>query len=430
MTTKVSEKEKSEVSYVGYANLPNQVFRKAVKKGFQFSLMVVGQSGLGKSTLINSLFMTDLYEDTTYSTSPQRIPRTTQVKESTVYIEENGVRLELTVVDTPGFGDVVDNTNCWRPILDHIDTKYEKYINDESRVSRGITEDHRIHCCLYFIPPNGHGLRQIDIEFMKQLHEKVNIVPVIAKADTFTPEECTRFKKLVLQEIADNGIKIYQFPDAELDEEDDAANQKLREAIPFAVVGSSTVLEVNQKKIRGRQYPWGLAEVENADHCDFTTLRNMIIRTHMQDLKDITNKIHYENYRCNKLAGVSSSAGSGDKMAPARDPLAQFEVEKREHEMKMHKMEVEMEEVFDMKVQEKLQKLNDIEVDLNRRKEQMKRSLDQQKRELAEKRHQFEEDKKSFDADHQKYVEQLESMKLSSSGPRGKKDDKSGKKKK
>ena len=34
-----------------------------------------------------------------------------QVKESTVYLQEEGVRLELTVVDTPGFGDVVDNTN-------------------------------------------------------------------------------------------------------------------------------------------------------------------------------------------------------------------------------------------------------------------------------------------------------------------------------
>ena len=32
----------------------------------------------------------------------------------------------------------------------------------------------------------------------------------------------------MLQDIADNGIKIYQFPDAHLDEEDDAANQKLR----------------------------------------------------------------------------------------------------------------------------------------------------------------------------------------------------------
>ncbi len=50
----------------------------------------------------------------------------------------------------------------------------------------------------------------------------------------------------------------------------------------------------------------------------------------------------------------------------SRDPLAQFEVEKREHEMKMHKMEAEMEEVFDMKVQEKLQKLKDIEADVNK----------------------------------------------------------------
>lgn len=52
----------------------------------------------------------------------------------------------------------------------------------------------------------------------------------------------------------------------------------LQEAIPFAVVGSNTVTEVNQKKVRGRMYPWGVVEVENIEHCDFTTLRNMLIR--------------------------------------------------------------------------------------------------------------------------------------------------------
>ena len=34
-----------------------------------------------------------------------------KVKPSTVEMKEGGVRLRLTVVDTPGFGDAVDNTD-------------------------------------------------------------------------------------------------------------------------------------------------------------------------------------------------------------------------------------------------------------------------------------------------------------------------------
>lgn len=34
-----------------------------MKKGFEFTLMVVGESGLGKSTLVDSLFDTDIYPD-------------------------------------------------------------------------------------------------------------------------------------------------------------------------------------------------------------------------------------------------------------------------------------------------------------------------------------------------------------------------------
>ena len=41
------------------------ILSKTVKRGFEFTLMVVGESGLGKSTMINSLFLTELYRNRT-----------------------------------------------------------------------------------------------------------------------------------------------------------------------------------------------------------------------------------------------------------------------------------------------------------------------------------------------------------------------------
>lgn len=37
----------------------------------------------------------------------------------------------------------------------------------------------------------------LDVEFMQRLHDKVNIIPIISKADTMTPDEVTEYKKQV-----------------------------------------------------------------------------------------------------------------------------------------------------------------------------------------------------------------------------------------
>uniref|UniRef100_A0A8C5T9U0 Septin-type G domain-containing protein n=1 Tax=Malurus cyaneus samueli TaxID=2593467 RepID=A0A8C5T9U0_9PASS len=143
--------------YVGFATLPNQVHRKSVKKGFDFTLMVAGESGLGKSTLVNSLFLTDMYRDRKLLNAEERITQTVEITKHVVDIEEKGVKLRLTIVDTPGFGDAVNNTECWKPVADYIDQQFEQYFRDESGLNRKNIQDNRVHCCIYFISPFGHG---------------------------------------------------------------------------------------------------------------------------------------------------------------------------------------------------------------------------------------------------------------------------------
>lgn len=77
------------------------------------------------------------------------------------------------------------------------------------------------------------------------------------------------FNLQILNEISQHKIKIYEFPDTE-DEEETKLHRVLRDRVPFAVVGSNTVIEVDGKKIRGRKYPWGIAEGVLQYHIDRT----------------------------------------------------------------------------------------------------------------------------------------------------------------
>ncbi len=45
--------------------------------------------------------------------------------------------------------------------------------------------------------------------------------------------------------------------------------------------------------------------MENPAHCDFVKLRNMLVRSHMQDLKDVTRETHYENYRAQCIQSMT-----------------------------------------------------------------------------------------------------------------------------
>ena len=85
---------------------------------------------------------------------------------------------------------------------------------EELKIQRNLVgfDDSRIHACLYFISPTGHSLRSLDLLTMKHLDSRVNVIPVIGKADIIAKQELKAFKSRIKAELLNNGIKVYQFP--------------------------------------------------------------------------------------------------------------------------------------------------------------------------------------------------------------------------
>lgn len=229
-----------------------------------------------------------------------------------------------------------------------------------------------------------------------------------------------------MSDIAFHKIRIYEAPryDKE-DEETIAENEEimvryqrtlfcfnlpcslvpfvsLQRKIPFAIVGSDTEVQtLDGRQVRGRQYPWGTIEVDNEDHCDFVKLRQMLVRTHMEELKEHTSHVLYENYRSDKLLSMGVTQdhsvfkevkyvfllnlcmfhahGELTMLRTCCSPAAKMQEERALHEAKLSKMEAEMKMVFQQKVAEKEAKLKQSEEELYARHREMKDALEKQR---------------------------------------------------
>lgn len=135
--------------------------KKNVKKGIQFCLMVCGASGTGRTTFVNTLCGKRVLQSKD-SDDPERahLEEGVRIKPVTVELEldEEGTRISLTIVDTPGFGDQIDNEASFSEIVGHLERQYDDILAEESRIKRNPRfRDNRVHALLYFITPTGHG---------------------------------------------------------------------------------------------------------------------------------------------------------------------------------------------------------------------------------------------------------------------------------
>ncbi|XP_050672945.1 septin-2 [Leptidea sinapis] len=375
--------------HVGFDSLPDQLVNKSVQNGFVFNILCIGETGLGKSTLMDSLFNTNFES----SPSPHNLP-TVKLKAHTYELQESSVRLKLTLCDTVGYGDQVNKEDSFKAVVDYIDAQFEAFLQEELKIKRslGAYHDSRLHVCLYFICPTGHGLKSIDLVCMKKLDTKVNIIPIIAKADTISKTELQKFKSKIMHELQMNGVEIYQFPVD--DESVSEVNSSMNSHIPFAVVGSTDFVKIGNKTVRARQYPWGTVQVENESHCDFVKLREMLIRTNMEDMREKTHAKHYELYRRRRLTQM----GFTDVDAHNKPVSFQqtFEQKRSAHLAELQQKEDEMRQMFVQRVKEKESELKEAERELHAKFDKLKKDHTEEKKRLEELRKKIEDDTVEF----------------------------------
>lgn len=332
-------------------------YRKDAKKAVKFLFMVAGESGTGKSTFINCLLnrkvMNHRYEGVDGDTktlafssaqnvnlpnasilatnefdasSAQEEPGIALTETKVEIVDEDGIRMQLNIIDTPGFGENLNNELCYVEIENFLKQQFDLVLAEETRIKRNPRFiDTRVHCLLYFITPTGHGLRDLDIATMKRLSKYVNIIPVIGRADSFTLEEIQHFKQQIKIDIERFNVPVFQFDNfvSEYDEAEDydliQECKYLSRLQPFAIIASEQDFEIKDnntgetKIIKARQYPWGLVDVNNPKYSDFPVLKSVLLGSHLQDLKDLTHDFLYETYRTERLTGVTGKDADEDE---------------------------------------------------------------------------------------------------------------------
>ena len=111
-------------------------------------------------------------------------------------------------------------------------------------------------------------------------------------------------------------------------------------------------------------------------------------------------------------SGQGSLSGDNyEQMQVDKNPIEQIEEERRNHKLRMRQMETEMEQVFQLKVQEKRKRLKESEQELQRRHEQMKEKMEKEWEALKDRRQQFEHQRQEWEEQNKSTLAKLDKAK-------------------
>lgn len=296
---------------------PHKIWRKKYIK-----LMVVGDSGLGKTTLVKALMSTPgerlQVHDGSYTPTEQFLRDPDSLCSTISWRdEEDRVIWIYKIQDTPGYGDDLNVERSIANLVRFVEDQNLKWLEMEQSCERKDdlleVEDPRVDVCLFAIPP--HRLRALDLKVMYEVGRYVPLVPVVTKADTMSQREAATYRSEVATKLSNpmlpgirEKINVFKF---ERDTLERAGIVDTATPVPpFLVVASN---EINDELNTGdppvywpeRRYAWGTAEAFNREHSDLLALRALLLKEALEEINK-SKRARYEIWRRRVLGSIKA----------------------------------------------------------------------------------------------------------------------------
>ncbi|KAI1610333.1 hypothetical protein EDD36DRAFT_467402 [Exophiala viscosa] len=288
-----------------------------------------------------------------------------QLRDMTNFVEskfDDTFLEEMKVVRSPGARDT--HIHCVFFILDP--ARLDSNINAGQGAANGV-ETSRVGK-----PPRIVGAldEDFDIQVIRALSGETTVIPVISKADTITTAHMAFLKNKVSRSLKKAGLDplealnfgAEETEDDRLDERDEDGNSSgggsesggasarsedselehttsnmkrpiihKRQAsnmsttgniddsgfVPWSIISPDKYsLDAKYGPI-GRQFPWGFADPYNAEHCDFSKLKETVFAEWRSELREASREVFYERWRTNRLnrRGLSNGLPSGPRQS-------------------------------------------------------------------------------------------------------------------
>ncbi|KAF9267400.1 hypothetical protein L218DRAFT_685777 [Marasmius fiardii PR-910] len=283
--------------------------------------------------------------------TPKSSPKSEPLSMDATKNVDNQVPLSLTVIDTPSINppSAPTSSSASTPddLLRLVEARLAEAVDSSSR--SGL-----MHLCIYFLDPiHAYSLPRHHIDTICRLSARVNVLPVIAKADTLTNQQLRVMKEVIRRDLADAGIGFGIFDQEPATNKGAEAEQPVNGKsepkdplepttkipnLPYALISPDCYDILNSVPSSAtsspplpnsprngpspppnqdgnssgspnsglpsrftRAYRWGFIDVLNPGHSDFLALKQAVFH-HMHTLREYTKEYLLDKFKVDYLS--------------------------------------------------------------------------------------------------------------------------------